>query len=70
MVPGVRLTPLVDVAISCELAMAKEAGFVMSTAELEVQLEVSDDELEGAAGGVDYSSGSRSGRCIRYIYCE
>ena len=69
MVPGVRLTPLVDVAISCELAMAKEAGFVMSMAEPEAQLEVSDDALQGAAGGVDYSSGCRSGRCNCYTYC-
>lgn len=49
--------------------MAKEAGFVMSMAELEAQLEVSDDALQGAAGGVDYSSGCRSGRCNCYTYC-
>ena len=49
--------------------MAKEAGFVMSTAELEAQWKVSGDALQGAAGGVDYSSGYRSGRCDCYAYC-
>lgn len=52
------------------VAMAKEAGFVIPKAELEAQLEVSDDELERLTGGVDYSSGCRSGRCNRYTYYE
>jgi predicted ribosomally synthesized peptide with nif11-like leader len=47
------------------IAIAKQAGFVISVHELKcVQSEISDDELEGVAGGYDTS---RTGGCLNTV---